>query len=216
MLLNYYGKQEWWPAESALEIVIGAILVQGTNWRNAANAIEALKRKNMLSVDALSAISHSALAKTIRPAGFQRIKARRIKNFIEMLTKELGGSIERLLSMNTDELRNWLLRVPGIGKETADNIILYAAGKLVFPVDNYTVRLLSRLGIFDSKEYEQVRAFIESKIPRSLEVYREFRALIVRHCKEFCRSRPRCSECFLRKHCRTGLMSPTHSDGHQQ
>jgi len=204
MLFGFYGPQGWWPAETKLEIIIGAILVQGTNWNNAFRAIQNLKNFGMLNVESLYLVDIGRLVEIIRPAGFQRVKAVRIKRFIERLVGELDGRVERLCMMPIEDIRVWLLDIPGIGRETADNIILYACGRTIFPVDRYTIRLFRRLGIIENDDYEYVRRFVEENMPKSLEIYKEFRALIVRHCKEVCRARPLCERCILRKVCQYG------------
>ena len=155
----------------------------------------------MLNIGSLHDASIDELAEIIKPAGFQRIKATRIKNFIRRLIEDFYGQIDILCTMNIRDIRAWLLDIPGIGRETADNIILYACGKTIFPVDKYTIRLFSRLGITQSTNYDYVRGLVEKNIPRNVEIYKEFRALIVRHCKETCKNKPICKKCVLRKLC---------------
>ncbi len=200
-LLNHYGKQGWWPADSVLEIIIGAILVQGTNWRNAALAIRHMKEYGALCIERLRDISVDELAAIIRPAGFHKIKAIRIKNFVSQLCSKFGWDLDALSRLTDHELRSFLLSVRGIGRETADNIMLYAFNRLIFPVDNYTRRLFKRLGYAPRGGYEELRKWIESNIDKDLEVYREFRALIVRHCKDICTKKPKCIKCPIKDLC---------------
>lgn len=199
-LLEFYGPQHWWPADTVLEIIIGAILVQGTNWRNAEKAISDLKKNNLLDVISLRNVDLSKLAKIIRSSGFQRVKASRIKNFIHRLCSDFQCNLDRLKTLPTARLRKWLLSIKGIGRETADNIILYAFNRSVFPVDKYTRRLFRRLGIIEFNDYEEIRRYVESKITR-LDILKEFRALIVVHCKNTCKTQPICRECPLEKMC---------------
>jgi len=200
-LLKYYGPQGWWPASDPLEIILGAILVQGTNWKNAEKAINELKKHGLVDLGSLSDTSKKKLAEIIKPAGFYSVKATRIKNFIEKLFFEFNGDLQALLDLDIKKLREFLLSIGGIGKETADNIILYAADKPVFPVDNYTVRLFSRLGITQTKNYDKLRNLIEKNLPKDIKIYKEFRALIVRHCKTYCKKQPLCSNCPLASIC---------------
>ena len=199
-LLEFYGPQHWWPADTVLEIIIGAILVQGTNWRNAEKAISDLKKNNLLDVISLRNVDLSKLAKIIRSSGFQRVKASRIKNFIHRLCSDFQCNLDRLKTLPTARLRKWLLSIKGIGRETADNIILYAFNRSVFPVDKYTRRLFRRLGIIECNDYEEIRRYVESKITR-LDILKEFRALIVVHCKNTCKTQPICRECPLENMC---------------
>jgi len=199
-LLEFYGPQHWWPADTVLEIIIGAILVQGTNWRNAEKAISDLKKNNLLDVISLKNVDLNRLAKIIKSSGFQRVKASRIKNFIHRLCSDFQCNLDRLKTLPTARLRKWLLSIKGIGRETADNIILYAFNRSVFPVDKYTRRLFRRLGIIECNDYEEIRRYVESKITR-LDILKEFRALIVVHCKNTCKTQPICRECPLEKMC---------------
>ena len=131
-MLSAYGPQHWWPAETPFEVVIGAILTQNTNWKNVEQAIANLKREGLLSPAALTKIPTEQLAEVIRPAGYYRIKAKRLKNFIEMLVRDFGGDLEAFFALRTSALREAVLSVSGIGPETADSIVLYAAAKPVF------------------------------------------------------------------------------------
>ncbi|RKY05271.1 endonuclease III domain-containing protein [Candidatus Poribacteria bacterium] len=202
LLFERYGPQGWWPGETPFEVAIGAILTQATAWRNAERAIENLKSASLLSPRGLFEIDERGLAELIRPAGFQNLKARRIKSFVDHLFGRYGGSLERMFSKGAEELREELLSIKGIGRETADAITLYAAGKPTFVIDSYTRRLLSRLGMADERAgYEELRRFFMENLPPDLEIYKEYHALIVRHCKEVCRKRPLCERCHLKQNC---------------
>ena len=148
----------------------------------------------------LKNVDLNRLAKIIKSSGFQRVKASRIKNFIHRLCSDFQCNLDRLKTLPTPRLRKWLLSIKGIGRETADNIILYAFNRSVFPVDKYTRRLFRRLGIIECNDYEEIRRYVESKITR-LDILKEFRALIVVHCKNTCKTQPICRECPLEKMC---------------
>lgn len=199
-LLSAYGPQGWWPGESAFEVAVGAILTQATNWRNAAKAIANLKAAGVLSPEGLWRMSAAEIAELIRPAGYFNQKAKRLRAFLE-LVREHGG-LEGLFSLPTETLRERLLAVPGIGPETADSIVLYAAEKPSFVIDAYTRRILSRLGLIRGHEgYADLKRMFEENIPRDLELYKEYHALLVRHGKVHCRARPRCGGCPLEDMC---------------
>lgn len=200
-LLKAYGPQHWWPADSPLEVVIGAILTQNTNWKNVERAIANLKREGLLDVDALAKVSPEALAEAIRPAGYFRLKAGRLQNFIRLLTDRFGGDLESLFALRTQALRETVLGVKGVGPETADSIVLYAAGKPVFVVDTYTGRVLRRHGMIDrDATYEDIQQLMRSGLPDDVERFKEYHALLVavgkRHCKK---QAPECAACPLRE-----------------
>ena len=199
-LLAAYGPQGWWPGDTPFEVAVGAILTQATSWRNAARAISNLKRAGVLSPEAMSALSPERLAELVRPAGFFNQKAARLRAFFDLI--ERHGGLEALFRLPEGKLREELLSVPGIGPETADSIVLYAAGKPVFVIDTYTRRILSRLGLITGKEgYEELRRLFEGNLPREPGLYQEYHALLVRHAKEHCRARPRCGGCPLADLC---------------
>lgn len=193
-----FGGQNWWPGDSPFEVVVGAILTQNTNWTNVEKAITNLKDASALSPEKLHEMDTGTLAQIIRPAGYYNIKAKRLKNFIEWLFESYHGDIDRLTSAETDVLRAELLSVKGIGRETADSILLYALGKTVFVVDTYTCRILVRHGLIEpGADYEQVREFFEYNLPGDVQLFNEFHALIVRVGKLHCKPRPKCQGCPL-------------------
>jgi len=193
-----YGPQHWWPAKTATEVVIGAILAQNTAWSNVERAIANLRRARCLNFARLHALPPERLEALIKPAGTYRIKARRLKAFVQAICLEHGGSLRRMLSGKLDEARARLLAVHGIGPETADAILLYAGGRLSFVVDAYTMRILRRHFMVDSRAtYEPVRSRFHRAMRPSPEVYNEFHALLVRAGKEHCRVRARCEGCPL-------------------
>lgn len=200
------GPMHWWPARTPFEVIVGAILTQNTSWSNVERAIANLRRERLLTFAALERVSFARLARLVRPSGYFRQKARKLKAFVAFLRQEFGGSLARMFRTPTAELRERLLQVHGIGPETADSILLYAGGHAVFVVDVYTHRILERHAIAGGPsalaprkhDYEAVRELIEGRLVRDARVYNEFHALIVNTGKNWCRKRePRCTECPL-------------------
>ncbi len=207
-LLERFGRQRWWPAESPFEVVVGAILTQNTSWQNVEKAIGNLRATGALSVASLGRLGRDRLEELIRPSGFFRQKAARLLAFIRFLENEHGGSLDRLFALPDDRLRATLLERPGIGPETADAIMLYAAHRASFVVDAYTHRILERVGLEPpGSSYEQTRRMFMASLAPDAELFNEFHALIVRLAKEHCRKKsPRCPDCPLRQLCRHGQM----------
>jgi endonuclease-3 related protein len=205
-LLAAYGPQGWWPAETPFEVVVGAILTQNTNWQNVERAIANLKREGLLSPAALAAVDAERLGEVIRPAGYYRIKAKRLKNFIAMLTKDFGGDLEALFALPTGALRDTALGVSGIGPETADSIVLYAAGRPVFVIDAYTARILHRHGLTDADAtYDDLQSLIEGHLPDDAGLFKEYHALLVAVGKRQCKKQaPVCGGCPLARYLEDG------------
>ncbi len=206
-LLRYYevmsgalGPMHWWPAKTPFEVIVGAILTQSTAWGNVERAIHNLEEARMLTPSAMLRVRTARLAALVRPSGYFRQKAKKLKAFVRFLHQEYRGSLTRMFQTPTSELREKLLAVHGIGPETADSILLYAGNHPVFVVDAYTHRIFGRHGITDGKpNYEKVRELIENSIPRQPKLFNEYHALIVNIGKTWCRkSVPRCGECPLR------------------
>jgi len=198
LLFTAYGPQNWWPAESRFEMMIGAILTQNTSWNNVEKAIRNLKRRDLLSVEALSDISVPTLAEHIRPAGYFNIKAKRLKNLIVFIQEKYEGDLDELFSRDTETIRTELLSVRGIGLETADSMILYGAGRALFVVDTYTHRILSRHNLIgEEAAYYDLQALFMDNLPHEVELFQEFHALIVKTGKDYCRKKPLCSDCPL-------------------
>jgi len=161
-LQEAWGAQHWWPAETCFEVIVGAYLTQNTAWINVERALANLRAAELLSLEGIREVRLSRLERLIRPSGYFRQKARRIKTFVAFLDRQYGGSLERLFARPTDQLREELLSLNGVGPETADSILLYAANHPVFVVDAYTRRILDRHGILPGKtDYETVRQFFE-------------------------------------------------------
>lgn len=197
-LLEAFGPQHWWPAQTQFEVIVGAILTQNTNWKNVEKALTNLKCKKLLSPKAFQNISQSQLAALIKPAGYFNIKSKRLKNFISFLFKEYGGSLRKMGKEDCSILRQKLLSVNGIGPETADSILLYAFNNPVFVVDAYTKRILYRHNIIDHREnYNAVQNMFMRSLKRNVQMFNEYHALIVQLGKDHCRVNPRCEQCVL-------------------
>lgn len=200
LMLDHFGPQQWWPGDTALEIMVGAVLTQNTNWNNVEKAISNLKNRKILSLEALYSASSEELAKEIRPAGYYNIKAKRLKNLVNYLHEYHEGSIDIFLTQDTPDMREGLLSVNGVGPETADSILLYAAERPVFVIDAYTHRILNRHELYeDQASYYDLQAYFMDNLPDDEALFNEFHALIVMTGKEFCRKSPRCEECPLEK-----------------
>ena len=198
-LYSALGPQNWWPARTPFEVIVGAILTQNTAWTNVERAIANLRREGLLSPQALARVERWRLERLIRSSGYFRQKARKLKEFVHFLRREFGGSLVRMFRTPTDQLRARLLAVHGIGRETADSILLYAGGHRVFVVDAYTHRILARHGLAaNHSKYEEIRALFEASLPPDPATYNEFHGLIVNVGMNWCRTRePRCHECPL-------------------
>ena len=197
-MLARFGHRRWWPGETPLEICVGAILTQNTNWTNVEKAIANLQTAGCLSVAALAAMDQAVLAELIRPAGYYNIKAKRLKNFIAAVHKQADDDIDSFLDRPTGQLRESLLAINGIGRETADSMILYGAGKCTFVVDTYTYRVLLRHGmIWQEDDYEAIKELLESSLPEDVGLYNDFHAQLVAVGKNFCKPTARCSGCPL-------------------
>jgi len=198
-LFQAHGEQHWWPGRAPFEVIVGALLVQNTNWVNAARAIANLRQANLLTPSAIESVPQAKLARLIRSSGYFRQKARKLKAFVNFLRKEHRGSLAAMFRAPTAKLREQLLAVHGVGPETADSILLYAGDHPVFVVDAYTRRILQRHGLATGKEsYEEIRELFEKSLPNDPQLFNEFHALIVHTGKDFCRARaPLCSQCAL-------------------
>lgn len=199
LLYDHFGPQGWWPGDSPFEIMVGAILTQNTNWENVRKAIANLKEAELLSFPALSVLPVDELAQLIKPAGYFNIKAKRLKNLLQMINEQYNGKLERFLDADLPAARNALLSVKGIGPETADSILLYAANHPVFVVDTYTHRIFSRHHLIaEESDYYFLQEEFHDQLPAQSALYNEYHALIVTLGKNYCRkNNPRCSQCPL-------------------
>ena len=197
-----YGPQGWWPGRSRFEVIVGAILTQNVAWSNVEKALRALRAAGLLESGRMESMPTERITRLIRPAGFYRQKARTLRGFLADVAAATGGNLERYLRLPVRALRSRLLAIRGIGPETADSILLYAAGRRVFVVDSYTRRILARHGLIRGDEpYEEVRRLLESSLPRSVRVYNEGHALLVRVAREHCRKGSAlCRGCPLEPH----------------
>ncbi len=193
-----FGHQSWWPGDGTLEICVGAILTQNTNWTNVQKAVANLKSANCMSVNKLHALAHAELAELIRPAGYFNVKAKRLKNFIAHVQEDWGDDIEAFLDRPVETLREELLAVNGIGRETADSMILYAARKATFVVDTYTARVFLRHGLISPEDdYESIKELCESCLPEDIGLWNDYHAQLVAVGKHYCKPRSRCDGCPL-------------------
>jgi endonuclease III related protein len=206
-LLDAYGPQGWWPGSGdPFEVVVGAVLTQAVSWKNVELALANLRRAGALSAPALHALEETALAALIRPSGYHTVKARRLRAVARLVVEEHGGNLPQLLSLPLESLRPRLLGTYGIGEETADDILVYAAGLPSFVIDAYTVRLFTRLGLSpQGSRYRDWQALFMAHLAPNAALFNEYHALIVRHGVLRCRKRaPRCTGCPLLDRCPTG------------
>jgi endonuclease-3 related protein len=202
-LFEYYGPQHWWPGDSPLEVMVGAILTQSTAWQNVEKAIINLKTAGVMSSDALRDIPTPELAQLIRPSGYYNAKARKLQALLCWLSAVCGDNLNGLFTRNTGELRLQLLGVHGIGPETADSILLYAGNKPVFVIDTYTRCIYNRLGLGPKEDtYDAWQMFFMKNLPADVALFNEYHALLVRHGKEACRKQPTCDSCCMCDICR--------------
>jgi endonuclease-3 related protein len=199
-LYKAYGPRHWWPGETSFEVMVGAILTQNTSWRNVEKAIQKLKMNGVLNPEGVHHLKKSQLAPLIRSSGYYRIKADRLKSFVDFLFEEYGGDLKRMKRERLTELREKLLGIKGIGPETADSILLYGLEKPIFVVDAYTKRILSRHGITSEKaSYEEVQNLFMDHLPPDEKIFNEYHALFVHLGKNVCKKIPRCDICPLRR-----------------
>lgn len=197
-LMAHYGPQHWWPAQELFEIIVGAILTQSAAWINVEKAIANLKAAGALSPEALRRLPHSEVARLIHPCGYYNAKAQKLKAFAHWLGEQHHDNLDRLFASNIDHLRQQLLAIYGIGEETADSIILYAAGKPTFVIDAYTRRIISRLGLAPhNNSYAAYQTFFMANLPADTRLFNEYHALLVRLAKNVCQPHPLCQRCCL-------------------
>jgi endonuclease-3 related protein len=206
-LLSEYGPQCWWPGDGPLDVVIGAVLTQNTSWSNVEKAILNLKHSDLWSLESIHNINQDKLAGIIRPSGYFNQKARKLKAFAEHVCARYEGNLEIFLSLELPILRQELLSIYGVGPETADDILVYAASKPSFIVDVYTKRVLGRIGVIEAKQgvgYEVYQKLIQDQLPRDVQLYNEFHALLDYHAKYTCKKIPLCTDCLLLDVCESG------------
>jgi endonuclease-3 related protein len=202
-LMSYYGPQHWWPGDSPFEVIIGAILTQSAAWTNVEKAINNLKLAGALSPRAIRRLPTEELARLIRPSGYYNAKAIKLKAFVEWLDENYLNDLDKLFATDVGVLREQLLSIHGIGNETADSIILYAANKPVFVIDTYTRRIVSRVGLLSEDDgYVTYQKYFMDNLPFDVQIFNEYHALLVRLGKEACRKQPLCTRCCLTHFCR--------------
>ncbi|MHA1918095.1 MAG: endonuclease III domain-containing protein [Candidatus Ranarchaeia archaeon] len=200
LLIKKYKVDTWWPAESKFEIAVGAILTQNTNWKNVTTSIGNLKKKKYLDVNS---IVNENILEEIKPSGFFNQKSAYLKSFSLHLLKNYDGEIEKLFIGDIKEKRKELLSIKGIGKETADSILLYAGNKAIFVIDSYTKRLYRRLGYPTPVNYDSLQLLFQKEIENDVLLFKEIHGSIVEHCKEICTLRkPRCDNCIFMTFCK--------------
>ncbi|QUM85721.1 endonuclease III domain-containing protein [Moritella sp. 28] len=197
-LQHYYGYQAWWPADSEYEMMVGAILTQNTNWKNVEKALTNLSEQ--LTPPQILAMPLNTLAQLIRPSGYYNQKAIKLKA-LTLWYQEYNFDISQARHIEGTTLRNELLAVNGIGPETADCILVYALDKPFFIIDNYTRRILHRIGLELPTGYDKLRLMLEHNIPRNITTYQQYHALLVEHAKRYCTKIPQCEHCPLSECC---------------
>jgi len=209
-LLAHFGPQHWWPAEEPFEVIVGAILTQSAAWGNVEKAIANLRAAEALSPGALRRLSRSKLAKLVHPCGYYNAKALKLKSFAFWLGNHYDDDLDNLFDNDTGDLRRQLLSIHGIGQETADSILLYAANKPIFVIDAYTRRIISRIGLAPEKDsYAAYQAFFMEHLPTDTELFNEYHALLVCLGKNVCRRRPLCQQCCLSDICQFAATNPS-------
>src|SRR3989338_4172150 len=217
VLLNSFCKQHWWPVteegklhpeysdgpkneKQQLEICFGAILTQNTNWRNVEKAIVELNKNNLIDAKKINKIDVKRLALIIKSSGYHNQKAKKLKNFCNFLLNNYNGKLNLLFNNNINELREQLLSINGIGPETADSIILYAAKKPIFVIDAYTKRILNRIG-YKEKSYDELQKLFMQNLPNNERLFNECHALLVELGKSICKKEPLCKKCPVKNNC---------------
>lgn len=198
-LFEHFGPQKWWPGDSPFEIIVGAVLTQNTNWLNVSKAINNLREAELLGYDSLKLLSVDEIASYIRPSGYYNLKARRLRNLLDMIEEVYFGELHLFLEDSLVAGRENLLSVKGVGPETADSILLYACGQPTFVIDNYTHRVFSRHQLVDEEtDYESMQEIFVSQLPEDVKLFNEYHALVVRVASTYCKkTNPLCRECPL-------------------
>jgi len=197
-LYKAFGSRNWWPADTAEEVIFGAILTQSITWKNVEQAIVALKEQGKLSFRAVACMDEQKLAHIIRPARFLNQKARALKIFADYFGEKYGYSITKMKKQELRLLREELLRLYRIGPETADSILLYTLKKPIFVIDVYTKRILSRHGFLSMEDaYDNYQKLFMENLPGDVRLYNEYHALLVHLGNRFCKPKPLCDACPL-------------------
>ncbi len=206
-LYRHYGPQGWWPGEGPFEVIVGAILTQAAAWRNVERALANLKTAGCWSFPAIADRPREELAAIVKPSGYFNAKAAKLQAFANHVLARYGGDLNRMFDQDTESLRRELLSIHGIGPETADDILVYAAGKPSFVIDTYTIRILERLGIEpvgERRKYEDWQQLFHKSLRPDVTLFNEFHALLDHHAGLACRKRPVCANCCLLEVCPAG------------
>lgn len=199
-LLTHHGRLNWWPAQSTFEILVGAVLTQNTAWSNVERAITKLRAEGLLNPQAILNAAPDQLSSALRPSGYFNVKAQRLRNLCSAYLA--CGGWNGMAELETTELRRQLLEINGVGRETADDILLYAFDRPVFVIDAYTRRIFTRLGwIAGTEGYETLREAVEKPLCAATATFNELHAQLVILGKDLCRPRPRCPSCPLNAVC---------------
>ena len=207
-LLAAYGPQGWWPASSRFEMIAGAILTQAAAWRNVERALDNLRSAGIDGWWAVHELPVDALAELVRPSGYYNAKTRKLKAFASHVCEGYNGNLDHMFAADTGTVRGELLGIHGIGPETADDILVYAAGKPSFVIDAYTVRILKRAGLapMGLDNYHGWQALFHDNLPSDVTLFNEYHALLDHHHKAACtKNSPCCDGCCLQDICTTGL-----------
>jgi len=206
-LMACYGPQNWWPAQEPFEVMVGAILTQAAAWSNVEKAIVNLKQAEALLPEALRQMPFPELSRLLYPCGYYNAKAQKLKSLAHWLGNHYADDLNKLFATDTGNLRQQLLSINGIGQETADSIMLYAADKPVFVIDAYTRRIINRLGLAsENTSYSAYQALFMDNLPADTQLFNEYHALLVCLAKDVCRSRPFCSKCCLNNFCHSSAV----------
>jgi endonuclease-3 related protein len=202
-----YGPQDWWPGDGPFEVIAGAILTQSAAWTNVEMALAKMKAAGCWSLEDVHRIPEEGLAELVRSSGYFNAKARKLKAFAAHVADNYQGDLDRFLGKSLDQLREELLSIHGIGEETADDIMVYAANQPSFVIDTYTRRIMDRMDMAPAKprpKYADYQAIFHANLPQQTQLYNEFHALWDRHAKEACAKTPVCEGCCLLDICPTG------------
>lgn len=204
-LRDRFGYLNWWPADTPFEVVVGTILTQNVSWHNVERSIQNLKRVDVMSLDGFLSAPPQKIKRCIAPSGYYNVKYKRLISLLSFIYRELNGDIRDLRYYDIKTARELLLSVDGVGKETADSILLYAVNLPIFVVDAYTRRVFYRLGILRAldMEYDEIQRVFMKNLKRDVRLYNDYHAQIVELGKNFCRKRPLCCDCPICDDCKS-------------
>ncbi len=212
-LRRRYGHRDWWPGDTPFEVMVGAVLTQNTAWSNVELAIGHMKRRGLLEPRSLARARLATIEKAVRPSGYFRQKAERVRGMARHLMDAWDGDLDAFFGRDTLAVREELLSLDGIGPEAADSMLLYAGGHPVFVIDAYTVRMCQRVGLAEGLDYHALQELFMSSLPPDAGLYNDYHAQLVELGKNHCRPRPLCGECPIRRRCDTGRRSARRAKG---